>query len=120
SLPNAPSAAATSASNPTNPMHQTQRSTVPGVGNLEIIFHPWDNKTWIGQHVWSCQVLGELSREEYVVKIWDGYRNTSSLRDNEWATYCRFHPLWDLCVPKPLAKGQVDFMHAIIVRRIRV
>lgn len=120
SLPNAPSAAATSASDPTNPMHQNQPSIVPGVGNLEIIFHPWDNKTWIGQHVWSCQVLGELSQEEYVIKIWDGYRNTSSLRDNEWATYCRLHPLWDLCVPKPLAKGKVDFMHALIIRRIRV
>lgn len=95
------------------------RSQDESADNLSIVFHPWERQNFIAQGVWTCQITGGLTGNSTVVKVWDTYKYNDEW-DNEWRIYWHLHLLWDLCVPKPIARGRISFMEVIVLERVNV
>ena len=95
-----------------------QFSLAPAENDLVLDFKPWLSETHCGGRVWNATLLPE--NQPVIVKCWDAYNMDASRRDNEVAIYMKIQPLWDVCVPRFIAKGEIDFCHSIILQYIQV
>ena len=105
-------------SNPAPTAPQDYLSLVPAGSDVFLDFKPWLREKHCGGR--ACRAILLDGDRPVVVKSWDGYKWDTSRRDNETHVYMRLQTLWNVCVPRLIAKGEIDFCHSIVIDHIEV
>jgi len=58
--------------------------------------------------------------QHIVVKSWDSYKHDSSRRENEVSIDMKIQSLWNVCVPRLIGKGEIDFCHSLFLEFVKV
>ena len=83
----------------------------------KIVFEPWVAGNKLGGKAFLLQLV---PGKTIVGKVWDGYKQPSTARDNEVAAYFKLQTLWDKQVPKFIGCGEIEFLWALLLERVEV
>lgn len=83
----------------------------------KVIFEPWIPGNKLGAKTFLLQLVPGGT---VVGKLWDGYKHSNSVRDNEVAVYFKLQSLWDKQVPKFISCGEIDFLWALLLEHVQV
>ena len=86
--------------------------------DIWVYFKPWARENHCGGRAWKAQFAQEQA--PVVLKCWDSYKHDDNAQKTEADTYLKLRELWEICVPKFIALGQVGFCHVIILEHIEV
>ena len=88
------------------------------VEELLLDFKPWLAESCCGG--WAFRATLIDGNQQIVVKSWDSYKHDSSRRDNEVSIYMTIQSLWNVCVPRLIGKGEIDFCHSLFLEFVKV
>ena len=86
-------------------------SLEPVEADLYLDFNPWLAETRCGGRAFRASIIE--GNQPIVIKCWDSYKHDSSRRDNEVSIYMRIQSLWNVCVPRLIGIGEIDFCHSL-------
>ena len=88
------------------------------VDELLLDFKPWVAESRCGGRAFRATLIE--GNQQIIVKSWDSYKHDSSRRDNEVSIYMRIQSLWNVCVPRLIGKGEIDFCHSLFLEFVKV
>jgi len=98
--------------------HGNYTFSLEPVDELLLDFKPWLAESRCGGRAFRATLIE--GNHEIVVKSWDSYKHDSSQRDNEVSIYMKIQSLWNVCVPRLVGKGEIDFCHSLFLEFVKV
>jgi len=98
--------------------HGDSTFSLEPVDELLLDFKPWLAESRCGGRAFRATLIE--GDQQIVVKSWDSYKHNPSQRDNEVSMYMRIQSLWNVCVPRLIGKGEIDFCHSLFLEFIKV